>query len=139
MADTGNEAGDAVTVPLVADVLEILNRRAATRTGPFVFPGKGRTGHLVETKSGWRRIVERAGLTDIRQHDLRRTFGSWQAAANVSLHLIGGAGLGHKNQSTTAIYARLNVEPVREAVTTATTAMMAAARKNTEGEGKKDE
>ncbi|QEL14657.1 tyrosine-type recombinase/integrase [Limnoglobus roseus] len=121
------KSGEAVTVPLVADALAILTRRAESRTGPFVFASRGRTGHLVEPKSAWKRIVERAGLVDVRLHDLRRTFGSWQAAAGVSLNIIGKS-MGHKNQSTTAIYARLNVQPVRAAVTTATAAMMQAAK-----------
>lgn len=129
------KTGDAVTVPLVAEVLEILNRRAAAAVGPFVFASYGKRGHIVEPKSAWKRVVERAGLADVRLHDLRRTFGSWQAAAGVSLAII-GKGLGHKNQSTTAIYARLNVEPVRDAMTTAAAAMMKAVKEKEEREGK---
>jgi integrase len=77
-------------------------------------------------KSAWGRITKRAGLDDVRPHDLRRTLGSWQAAAGVSLPVIGKS-LGHKNQATTAIYARLNLDPVRAAVDTAAAAMLAAA------------
>jgi hypothetical protein len=37
-------------------------------------------GYLIEPKSGWRRILKRAGIEDLRLHDLRRTLGSsWQA------------------------------------------------------------
>ena len=59
--------------------------------------------------------------------DLRRTFGSYQAGAGVSLHVIGKS-MGHKNQSTTAIYARLAMDPVRAGVTAGTTAMLEAAK-----------
>ena len=52
--------------------------------------------------------------------------GSWQAAAGASLPIIGRS-LGHKNQATTMIYARLNLDPVRQAVNTATDAMPLAA------------
>ncbi len=38
-----------------------------------------------------------------------------------------GKSLNHKNQATTAIYARLDLDPVRQSVNTATAAMMAAA------------
>ncbi len=69
--------------------------------------------------------TEKAALKDLRIHDLRRTFGSWQAATGASLTII-GASLGHKDVSTTQIYARLSVDPVREAVAKATTAMLAA-------------
>jgi hypothetical protein len=52
--------------------------------------------------------------------------GSWQAATGASLSVIGKS-LGHLNQGTTAIYARLDLDPVREAVDRATSAMLAAA------------
>jgi len=51
---------------------------------------------------------------------------SWQAKTGASLVTIDKS-LNHKNQNTTAIYARLNLDPVRESVNTATSAMMAAA------------
>lgn len=82
--------------------------------------------HLAEPKKGWTRILERAGIADLRIHDLRRTLGSWQAKTGASLAIIGKS-LNHKNQSTTAIYARLDLDPVRQSVNTATSAMMAAA------------
>ncbi len=66
-----------------------------------------------------------ARIKDLRIHDLRRTLGSWQAATGASLHMIGRT-LAHKNVSTTAIYARLNIDPVRVAMQKATTAMFAA-------------
>ena len=91
----------------------------------FVFPGRGKTGHLAEPKKGWQRILSRAGLGDLRIHDLRRTLGSWQAKQGASFAIIGKS-LNHKNQNTTAIYARLDLDPVRDSVNAATTAMMAA-------------
>jgi integrase len=66
-----------------------------------------------------------ARITDLRLHDLRRTLGSWQAATGASLPIIGRT-LAHQNVSTTAIYARLNLDPVREAMEKAATAMLAA-------------
>jgi integrase len=77
-------------------------------------------------KGAWRAITTAAGLDDLRVHDLRRTFGSWQAAAGASLPMIGKA-LGHKSQQATAIYARLNLDPVRQMVDKAAGAMSAAA------------
>lgn len=69
--------------------------------------------------------TEGVRIPDLRIHDLRRTLGSWQAKTGASLAIIGKS-LNHKNQSTTAIYARLDLDPVRAAVNTATTAMMEA-------------
>lgn len=67
--------------------------------------------------------MKRANLQDLRLHDLRRTLGSWQAATGANSYVIGKS-LGHKTQQATAIYARLNIDPVRESVERATSAMM---------------
>ncbi len=68
-----------------------------------------------------------AQMSDLRIHDLRRSLGSWQARTGASLAIIGKS-LHHRNVSTTAIYARLDLDPVRESVERATSAMLAAAR-----------
>jgi len=62
------------------------------------------------------------GLADIRLHDLRRTFGSYQAMTGASLPIIGKT-LGHKSQQSTSIYARLHDDPVRASMEKATEAM----------------
>ena len=59
-------------------------------------------------------------------HDLRRTLGSWQARTGASLAIIGKS-LNHKSPQSTAIYARLDLDPVRQSVNTATAAMYEAA------------
>jgi integrase len=71
--------------------------------------------------------IEGCRMEDLRIHDLRRTLGSWQAKQGASLAIIGKS-LNHKNQQTTAIYARLDLEPVRASVNSATAAMMEAAK-----------
>lgn len=110
--DTKN--GDPVRVPLIGKALEILNNRKGLKEiTPWVFPSpQSKTGHYVEPKSAWKRILERAGLSNLRIHDLRRTNGSYQAIAGSSLTVIGKS-LGHKSPQSTAIYARLSNDPVR--------------------------
>ncbi|MCF2491128.1 site-specific integrase [Dyadobacter sp. CY347] len=66
-----------------------------------------------------------AGLLDIRMHDIRRTFGSYQAITGASLQVIGKS-LGHKSTQATQIYARLNLDSVRGSVEKATEAMFQA-------------
>ncbi len=118
---------EPMTVVLSPESVEILRRRQAVVNGTeYVFPGCGRAGHLVEPKTAWGHVVKRAKLNDCRMHDLRRTLGSWQAAGGSSLPIIGKS-LGHRSTSTTQIYARLSVDPVRESVHKATAAMIAAA------------
>ena len=117
------KSGDPQTIPLTPEVTSILKERKKQADSLFVFPGIGKSGHMMEPKSGWKRILTRAGLQDLRIHDLRRTLGSWQAATGSSLPVIGKA-LGHKNASTTFIYARLDIDPVRKSVETANQAML---------------
>jgi len=166
--DTKN--GTPQNVTLSPEALAILEGRKESAEGAFVFPGSGKSGHLVEPKKGWQRIFDRDELSqllirirqvgeafvekedealadtlerarraakrlklntegirisDLRIHDLRRTLGSWQAKQGASLAIIGKS-LNHKNQQTTAIYARLDLDPVRASVEKATAAMMEA-------------
>ena len=102
------KSGQPVVVPLVPAVVAILETRLQAANGsPWVFPSYGRTGHLTEPKAAWKRIIERAGLSDLRPHDLRRSLGSWQAMGGASLPVIGKS-LGHTQVATTAIYALTN-------------------------------
>lgn len=123
--------GTPHTLPLIKSAIQILEQRKASQDSDFVFTGTGRSGHLVEPKKGWVRIKERAGIKDLRLHDLRRSLGSWQATTGASLPIIGKT-LAHKNVSTTAIYARLNNDPVRESMEKATSAMMNAGKQGAE-------
>ena len=98
---------------------DVRHRNAETRRARngeiFVFPSWGASGHLVEPKRAWRRILARAKLEDVRVHDLRRTLGSWLAAQGANAFLIGKA-LGHASIASTKVYARLDLAPVRTAM-----------------------
>ena len=130
------KSGDSQTVPLTPEVTNILQERKKVADSIFVFPGKGKSGHMVEPKFSWKRILTRAGLQDLRIHDLRRTLGSWQAASGSSLPIIGKS-LNHKNASTTTIYARIDLDPVRKSVETANEAIMKAANQPTKRSNEK--
>ncbi len=116
--------GEPQTVTLSPEAIEILKARQGIGD-IWVFPGVGQSGHLEEPKKAWKRVLGRAGLDNLRIHDLRRTLGSWQAKTGASLVIVGKS-LNHKSHSTTAIYARLDLDPVRESVDRATTAMLVA-------------
>jgi integrase len=162
---------DPQTIPLMPEASAILVQRQSGSESVYVFPGPGKSGHLVEPKGGWRRIFDRDELTqlttlvhaagsrfaiaegenlgeslkrarreakrlridqskarikDVRIHDLRRTLGSWQARTGASLSIIGKS-LSHKSVQTTAIYSRLDLDPVRESMERATSAILVAA------------
>ena len=116
--------GQPQTITLTAEAVEILQARQSVHED-WVFPGTGQSGHLEEPKKAWQRILTRAGLTDLRIHDLRRTLGSWQTKTGASLAIIGKS-LNHKSPQSTLIYARLDLDPVRESVDRATAAMLVA-------------
>ncbi len=120
---------DSMKVILAPEAIDILKNRKRCRTliSEFVFPSTGKMGHITEPKRAWKNLLKRAGIENLRIHDLRRTLGSWQAASGSSLNIIGKS-LGHKNLNTTAIYARLNLDPVRESVNNAVSAMVKIAK-----------
>ncbi len=114
--------GDAQSIHLPLQAMEILNARKWQSDSPFVFSGPGASGHLADPKKAWTRILKEAGIENLRIHDLRRTLGSYQAATGANGYIIGKS-LGHRSQQSTAIYARLNLDPVRESVNKATDVM----------------
>jgi integrase len=118
-------------VPLLDDEVEILNRRKlAADKSPWVFPANSASGHLESPNKAWEEILELAGLPKkaLRIHDLRRSLGSFMVDSGASLPIIGKT-LGHMSPSTTAIYARLSMDPIKEAKMKAHAAL-AAARKD---------
>ena len=133
------KSGGIQTVPLVPLAVEVLQARLSDSESEWVFPGPGKTGHLVELKNVWARIIRKADLEGLRLHDLRRTLGSWQAITGATLTVIGKS-LGHKNINTTMIYSRLSEDPVREAMNRATDTILSsnnieALFKPSQGEG----
>ena len=120
-------------VALMPEAIDILKRRLKTQSdspSPWVFPSPGsKSGHAVDFKKRWREVLKRAGIEDLRQHDLRRTLGAWQASGGASLQMIGKS-LGHKSIAASAIYSPMQLDSVRASVSAATTAMFIAARTN---------
>ena len=121
--------GESQTIPLAPQAISILKELLKNKNSDWVFPSAlSKSGHIEEPKKAWKSLLERADIKDLRIHDLRRTLGSWQAATGANSFIIGKS-LGHKTQHATAIYARLNIDPVRESVNRATDAMFATANK----------
>jgi integrase len=123
--------GDTQTIHLPKEAMDILTARKLVSESPWVFEGSGKSGHLADPKKAWERILTEAGIENLRIHDLRRTLGSYQAATGANGYIIGKS-LGHRSQQSTAIYARLNLDPVRESVNKATEAMFKDVRKPTD-------
>jgi integrase len=121
------KAGRPQVVYLPEPALRLLRDRKAIASGsPWVLPAHGKTGHITEVKNGWKRLLERAGIKNLRVHDLRRTLGSYQAINGASLAII-GASLGHSQPTTTQVYARLTNTAVAESVKKAVDYIVATA------------
>jgi integrase len=116
-------------VPLSAPAQELLAaiRRRQRPRAEFVFPGDGASGHRVELKKDWAALCKAAGIEGLRVHDLRHSYASQLVSGGASLPLI-GALLGHSNPNTTARYAHLFRDPLKEA-TERVGAVIAAAGK----------
>lgn len=124
------KAGRPHTLPLPRVVVDELLKLPRLDANPYVFCGRWGRKNLNNVSKPWFRIRKEAGLDDVRLHDLRRTLGSWLVAAGASLPLIGKA-LNHSQPATTAIYARLELDPVREALEANAERMLTVAKKET--------
>ena len=80
---------------------------------PWVIPGRHPGTHLRELADAWKVIRTRAGLDDVRIHDLRHSFASRALILGESLPMIGKL-LGHSQVETTARYAHLSRDTVHE-------------------------
>jgi len=106
--------GDPRFVPInetLMDALQQLPRRIDT---PFVFPGKD-GGRLTDIKKAFLGTRERAGLDDVRLHDLRHTFASHLVMAGVDLTTVKEL-LGHKSTKMTERYSHLSPKHKADAV-----------------------
>ena len=81
---------------------------------PWVITGTLPGKPLSDLQPFWQRVRARAGVKDVRIHDLRHTFASTAVASGQGLPMIGKL-LGHTQVQTTARYAHLAAEPVRMA------------------------
>ena len=102
---------------LITQALDILKDMRQYATDDWVFSSNAgsKSGHFEDLHRPWYALLKRAGIEDMRIHDLRRTFGSYQAITGASLHIIGKA-LGDKTIAATQVYSRLTMDPIRDSI-----------------------
>jgi integrase len=117
-------------VPLNEAALDVLNRMEKCRDGNHLFPGRFQ-GARVTLRRPWIQICRAARLASeyqlrgklrqltrfrptVRIHDLRHTFASHLVSRGQSLHIVGRL-LGHTRPETTARYAHVADEALRDA------------------------
>lgn len=108
--------GEPLLAPLSEAAMARLKLIPRMAGNPYIICGRDPGEHLSGLGVPLQRVRDRAGLENIRVHDLRRTVGSWLAQAGESLHLIGDV-LNHRDPKTTAGYAYFQTQQRRAALT----------------------
>ena len=108
-----SKTGEKV-VFLSAPAITVLTGLLKVEGNPYVIAGVKDGKPFNGLGKVWGRLRTRAGLKDVRLHDLRHSFASTGVADNLSLPIV-GALLGHRNPATTQRYAHLAAHPLRAA------------------------
>lgn len=102
-------------VPLSDGAVAVLVAISRLGQSRFVFTN-AKTGHRFKTiKRSFRTACRRAGLRDVRFHDLRHTFASWAIQSGVDLYRLSRI-LGHTTLQMTTRYAHLTTSTLHDAV-----------------------
>ena len=108
-----SKSGKPRAIALNAQALALL--RAIPRTdNPYIFPSPVNGKPSASLFFPWDRIRRRAGLADVRLHDLRHSYASFLVNQGISLYVVQGL-LGHAHSRTTQRYAHLAHETLLDA------------------------
>ena len=102
------------TVSLSPEAAQVLAQIPRLPGNPWVIPGAKPGARLSSLFEPWRRVRARAGLDDVRLHDLRHSYASRALALGESLPVIARL-LGHAQIQTTARYTHLTRDAVKDA------------------------
>jgi integrase len=102
----------AKMVHLGQPAVEVLEKIERVEGNPWVIVGTKPGARLTDLQPFWQRVRARAGLKDVRIHDLRHTFASTAVASGQGLPMIGKL-LGHTQVQKTARYAHLAADPIK--------------------------
>ena len=103
----------ARTVHLSPSAVRVLEALPPKPGSLWVIPGAKPGTHMTDIDGSWEAIRVRAGLHDVRIHDIRHSFASRALALGEGLPIIGRL-LGHRRVETTARYAHLARDSIRE-------------------------
>jgi integrase len=108
------KSGRPRSIHLNSAALELLTSISRTEGNLNIFPSPVTGRPSPSLHFPWFRIRERAGLFDVRLHDLRHSFASFLVNQGVSLYVVQGL-LGHTQARTTQRYAHLASDTLSDA------------------------
>ena len=118
VGDNTLDLADSKTGPrrvyLTSEARAIIKRQPRT-SNSYVFPSTHDPSRPhSETLSVWHRVRKRAGIEDVRLHDLRHNFATWAVMRGVPLPTVARL-LGHRQVSMTLRYAHVHDKEVEAA------------------------
>jgi integrase len=102
------------SVPLSQPTCRLLAGMRERTTSAWLFPALVGDGHRGHINAAWEALRTAAKLPGVRLHDIRHTYATILASSGLSLPVIGKL-LGHTTPVTTARYAHLTDDPLRQA------------------------
>jgi len=112
LADT--KGGKARTITLNDLAKQVLIAMKSFKTSGYVFPGKDANSHLASPRRAFEIVKEKAGIGNLRIHDLRHSFASIAVNNGATLYEVQRL-LGHASSTMTQRYAHLSDKAVRDA------------------------
>jgi integrase len=109
-----SKSGKPRWISLGASAMSLLNSLPRNDGNEYIFPSPVTGRPSPSLWFPWRRIRARAGIEDVRLHDLRHSFASFLVNEGVSLYVV-QALLGHANARTTQRYAHLVADTLAQA------------------------
>lgn len=112
------KAGKPRFVPLSQDAIAVLRSIPRFEDCPYVVPNPKTLKPFTSVYNSWDQARRRAGLADVRMHDLRHSAASNLVNAGQSLYVVAKV-LGHAQTKTTERYAHLATDTLLHAVNAA--------------------
>jgi len=109
-----SKSGRARVIALNQSAIALLRSAPRLDGNAYIFPSPVTGRPSASLFFPWDRVRKRAGLEDVRLHDLRHSFASFLVNRGVSLYVVQGL-LGHLHARTTQRYAHLTDETLTDA------------------------